>query len=205
MFEGMQNGSKDGGYMIESLAGVISGKLCEVLPFTESEKEKLNYGVILFIELVLDIIGFLIIGTAFNCLGLMAIFLATFAWVRAHAGGYHAKTFLSCLLSISAMALVAVAITRTWTGFDVLYIEMNGLAAVGIILMAPLGSAEKPIGKKLRQKCKLKTIVYTLVAFAVSLILYKLQWYKQSHMISLAIVCQMLTMVPIYIKLKGGK
>ncbi len=172
---------------------------------TEVEQAKFEYGLLLFIEILLDLIGFIMVGLFFNCLWPLFLYLMTFGIVRMNAGGYHAKTFIGCFLSITGLALASIEIMNVYTGHDFTYFILGVIAGALIMMMAPLDTESKPLSKKHKQRCKKKTIYYTLGIMLMSFILYKVGYIEGFIMMSLALFGQMLTMIPLFYKYKKGE
>lgn len=191
--------------LIQALAKKIGQHFFKDQLKNEYEQAKFEYGLLLFIEILLDIIGFLILGLLFDCLDLLVVYLTTFGIVRMNAGGYHAKTFIGCFLSISGLALVSVEIMSLYSGHHFTYLILGVLSGALIMIMAPLDTESKPLSDKRKQKCRVKTIYFTLATIIISIILYVLGYLEGFKMMSLALLGQMLTMIPLFYKYKKGE
>ena len=191
--------------LIQALAKKIGQHFFKDQLKNEYEQAKFEYGLLLFIEILLDIIGFVILGLLFDCLDLLVVYLTTFGIVRMNAGGYHAKTFIGCFLSISGLALVSVEMMSLYSGHHFIYLILGVLSGALIMIMAPLDTESKPLSDKRKQKCKVKTIYFTLATIMISIILYVLGYSEGFIMMSLALLGQMLTMIPLFYKYKKGE
>ncbi|GAU75818.1 accessory gene regulator B [Fusibacter sp. 3D3] len=191
--------------MIQALAKQIRVSFFQKQLKNEIEQAKFEYGLLLFIETGLDIIGFIVIGYIFNCLDHLAIYLITFAMVRMNAGGHHAKTFVGCFLTTSVLALASVGIMTYYSGPHFIYFALGILSSAMIIMMAPLDSISKPLSRKQKRRCKVKTVYFTISVMALSFALYIFGFTDGFKMMSLAIGAQMLTMIPIFYKYKKGE
>lgn len=192
-------------HLIQTLAKKIGQHFFKDQLKNEYEQAKFEYGLLLFIEILLDIIGFVILGLLFDCLDLLVVYLTTFGIVRMNAGGYHAKTFIGCFLSISGLALVSIEIMSLYSGHHFTYLILGVLSGALIMIMAPLDTETKPLSDKRKQKCKVKTIYFTLATIMISIFLYVLGYSEGFKMMSLALLGQMLTMIPLFYKYKKGE
>lgn len=188
--------------MIQKLAYKIRKKFFQGQFKNEIEEAKFEYGLLLFIETFLDILGFIVIGLIFGHLGLLTVYLLTFAVVRLNAGGYHAKTFMGCFATISVMALASIGIMTYYNGPLFVYLTLGVLSGVLIMIMAPLDSVSKPMSEKQKRRCKVKTFYFTIITMTLSFVLYVLGYLDGFKMMSLALMGQMLSMIPIFYKYK---
>lgn len=192
-------------HLIQKLAYKIRKKFFQGQFKNEIEEAKFEYGLLLFIETLLDILGFIVIGLSFGCLDHLTVYLLTFAVVRLNAGGYHAKTFMGCFATISAMALVSIGIMTYYNGPLFVYLTLGVLSGVMIMIMAPLDSISKPLSEKQKRRCKVKTVYFTISTITLSFVLYVLGSIDGFKMMSLALIGQMLSMIPIFYKYKKGE
>lgn len=171
----------------------------------QDDRDKFEYGLIILIEMILDVLGFLIISILFNCTLLMGAFLITFAVVRANAGGRHSKTFIRCFLVSSSVALISVAYVNFVETNLYIYIALLVMSTIIIIRFAPVDSLEKPLSAKLRRICKIRSIVIICIFDIIIAFIFLLD--KQSNWINIsiiAVVWQSISMLPIFNKQRGG-
>ncbi len=192
-------------HLFQKLAHKIRKKFFQGQLKDEVEEAKFEYGLLLFIETLFDIIGFIVIGLVLGCLDHLAVYLLTFAVVRMNAGGYHAKTFIGCFATISVMALASIGIMNYYTGPLFAYTTLIVISGVLIMIMAPLDSISKPLSEKQKRRCKTKTFYFTIGTMALSFVLYVFGFNDWFKMMSLALTGQMLSMVPIFYKYKRGE
>ncbi|MBF4694991.1 accessory gene regulator ArgB-like protein [Fusibacter ferrireducens] len=191
--------------MIQKLANRIRKKFFQGQFKDEIEEAKFEYGLLLFIETLLDILGFIVIGLLLGCLDHLAVYLLTFAVVRLNAGGYHAKTFIGCFATITVMALTSVGILTYYNGPLFVYLTLGVLSGGMIMIMAPLDSISKPLSERQKRRCKVKTLYFTTGIMALSFVLYVLGYLDGFKMMTLALMGQMLSMIPIFYKYKKGE
>lgn len=172
---------------------------------TEIDKAKFEYGLVLFIEIVLDIIGFAILGMLFGNMALLAVYLIAFAVARMNAGGYHAKTFLGCFITIAILALASIHIVSHIGGDSVLYIILAGISGAIIVAIAPVDSAEKPLGTQHRRRLRKKTLNSILSLVVLCILLNALGFKAGTCTICMAIIGQMLSMMPVYLSRRRNR
>lgn len=157
------------------------------------------------IELILDILGFLLISLLFKCTLLMAVFLTIFAIIRANSGGYHAKTAGRCFIIITAMALISIWFANNVAINPLTYIVILAISSFIILAFSPIDSFEKPLNFKMKNKCKRITVLNILALdIFIAIMIFVLN--KQSNWINiiiLAIFWQSISMLPNLIKGKG--
>lgn len=108
------------------------------------DREVYLYGLDRIIGLLLNLIVFLLIGLAFNSIGVVAIFCLLFIPLRSYAGGYHAPTEFSCFMSSNIMVLSCVLLVKLMNGVNINIVVILLLMAV-IWLLGPIESKSKPL------------------------------------------------------------
>jgi len=135
----------------------------------EDDIEVYAYGLEIFLSSTLQLLVFLLLGLLAGQLFTTMAFLAAFIPLRTVAGGYHARTHLRCFLGFCAIYAVFLGFLHIlplqYTG--ALSITFVGIAAIPVLMFAPLADENKPIGPKQRKNFRYKS----LRRFSVSVIL----------------------------------
>lgn len=136
--------------MIAKLSNIVTEKLISQKNITQEDREIYAFGLEL---LFTNCINFIVMGAAAAAMGQLTgyvIFLVLFAPLRSLAGGYHAKSSLSCfILSNSVTAIILLLfpnVPEMVTGVSGLYLffAVAGTAA----LLAPVENMQKPLEKE---------------------------------------------------------
>lgn len=164
-----------------------------------STEVKFRYGMLVAIEIILDIIGFIILGLIFNCILELSVFLITFALVRANAGGWHAKSSLICFISISIVALLSVYLTINIYFSPIVYIMLLLLSILFITLYAPVDTPNKPMSKEFKKVCRNRTLT-TITITGILVLLLNFFAIVEGHLVNIAILAlftQSISMLPL--------
>lgn len=172
---------------------------------SETKIAELEYGFLAFYLTLTKFMVILALAWVLNIIPVILTVTVTFMFVRTWAGGVHAETSLTCLITTSAIYFgVAFCAIYTQIPKNVLI----GLAGVAIILIgiyAPADIANKPI-RGSKHKCKLKklSLLFSIVFIAISFFVTPI---LQSAII-LSIFVESLMITPLAYKLtntQGGE
>lgn len=137
----------------------ITRKLCSYFKEeTKEEKEILEYGMQLIIEMIFKIIVLLILTAAIGRIKDYLIYLAVFSFIRSNAGGKHCETNLGCTLSmlliVAATLFLPVGALPAWA-----YLAAGASCMAVCWKWAPSTSLVNPItDKKIRKRKKWTSI-----------------------------------------------
>ena len=140
----------------------------------EDKREIYCYG---FKLIIADIINFsivLIIGLLLNRVFDSVLFLITLCGIRQFSGGFHAKSFWLCRLSmiitfISVFAISNILAKAHWNLVGCILI--NTLSVITIAILAPVIHPNKILTEIQKQKNKIKSIITSLIMAVVSIVL----------------------------------
>lgn len=128
------------------------------------EEELYVYGLKQGILLIVNIGMIILTGLCFHMLWQSILFFISYAPLRAYAGGYHARTQGRCTIySFLLIPLVLLMIKRL-SGY---YEFTRGLAYLSffvILILAPMGDANKPLDKK-------EIHIYKIMSYGIGIIL----------------------------------
>lgn len=157
---------------MERLAYAITDYLLRRNVIEKADYDIYVYGYSVFLEQMLQVIGFAILGIVTGNVLFTVVFLGTFYLLRSSFGGYHAETSLRCmLLSYGGWAVVMIAanvveaMQEIPVGLWVLLIADGVLFAV----LGPVAHANKPLTAKQKRRNKktglLVLVICSLFAF----------------------------------------
>lgn len=155
-----------------------------------------KYGINQMLNMLLNIVTFLVIGLIFHMTLETIIFTAAYIPLRTYAGGFHAKTPFKCWI-VSAVMLIAVLPAIKYANlyiFDIL--ALAGIAV--IIILSPVEDKNKPLDE-LEKKVYKKRCLLTLAA---ELFIFVLLWLFRMNNLS---VCFEAVWITLSVMLIAGK
>lgn len=138
----------------------------------EGDVELYSYGFFMLISRLVYFTITLVTGFIMNIPLESIVFYTTFMALRTYAGGVHAKTETSCtLLTIFAitMSLVAIKHLELSHNLFVAFIMVT-LGCLGICLLAPLDTNEKPLDEYEKQKNRRTSVVIQLLLIVITIV-----------------------------------
>lgn len=157
--------------------------------------EIIEYGLTIFFSTIIKILIILIVSFIFGITKEVFLSIIVFAILRHFAGGIHAKTPLSCLISMFIIYFSIYIISS--------YITINEYALfiyfifclIIILLYAPADVIEKPIiSLKQKKKLKYSSIIVLIILFTIA---YIINSNTIKNIIVLSCIVECITLMPI--------
>ncbi|MFZ7121141.1 MAG: accessory gene regulator ArgB-like protein [Eubacteriaceae bacterium] len=134
----------------------VSRKIAQYIYNKNDEKktsiEVYRYGVEVLLSILLNTVLILSLGWILNIFIEIAIFMLAFGLLRVLAGGYHAKTHLSCFLIYISTAVPTILLIRYFQMplfQQLLFIELLSLVSLFLVYkFAPVDSKNRPMSHK---------------------------------------------------------
>ena len=134
----------------------VSRKIAQYIYNKNDEKktsiEVYRYGVEVLLSISINTLLILILGWILNIFIEIAIFMLAFGLLRVLAGGYHAKTHLSCFLIYISTAVPTILFIRYFQMplfQQLLFIELLCLVSLFLVYkFAPVDSKNRPMSHK---------------------------------------------------------
>lgn len=175
--------------MISKLAKNIAHFFVVQKTVEENKEAIYAYGMELLISDVLNTLIVLLIALISHTLPAMIVFTAVFMGLRKFAGGYHANSHLSCMLTLVVVMLIFsygicnVSEKYAWIisiGFVVISIPV-------IFNLAPVPHPNKPVseekGAKLKKRSRILVLLLSMLALLLIIFrLNKISLYVSSGM-----------------------
>lgn len=168
---------------------------------SEDDLEKIHYGIQVIINNLFKLI--ILLMTAY----LLGIFMYTFtafiifATLRCFASGVHANSTFQCILCNYILFFGNVYLSINLSYNPLINGTVFVMSFIFMLLYAPADTEERPlISKKLRRNLKIKSIIFTIVFYTITLLI------KNSIYINLiifAILEESLIITPLAYKLFG--
>lgn len=133
----------------------------------EDMEESAVYGLEMIISSIMNFLIIMSLGIIFGKVPETILFLVFFALIRPNAGGYHAPSYLICILSFTCI-YCAVIQGNVYIG-EILSYVLWFVSFISIWILAPVEDLNKPLGekryKKVRKKARVILLIETLVFF----------------------------------------
>jgi len=119
------------------------------------------------IEICLLILMSVLLGAPFSWL----FFLLGFIPERIHAGGYHAKTHLSCYIIFTSLFTLSSFISLSFSFPDIFPLITSLVLLVLILIWGPVEATNKPLSIERRKKNHLRALLFVGTDIIFSLLL----------------------------------
>lgn len=157
--------------LLARLAGKIGNNLVHSGVIKEEDAEIYIYGINQILTSVLNVSSALIIGLIFGVFPEIAVFMAAYIPLRSFAGGYHAKTPLSCYV-FSVIMLIVVSIGLKYLHLaDWVYYAVFVAATLVVLVLSPVEDRNKPLAEIEQKVYKRRTILIAAVELTLAMLL----------------------------------
>lgn len=159
--------------MFAKLSDRIADAFVQSQTIPREDREIYRCGVQQLLRYTVSFAATLIIGLLFGMLRQCALFMAAYVPLRHSAGGFHAKTPLRCSLFSAVLTVAALGLIRLLSGTAEGCAVTLLLSDVCILLLAPVGSENKPLDETerrvFRRRARVMTALLTAAAFGMML------------------------------------
>ncbi len=157
--------------LLARLAVKIVNDLVHSGVIKEEDAEIYIYGINQILTSVLNVSSALIIGLIFGVFPEIAVFMAAYIPLRSFAGGYHAKTPLSCYV-FSVIMLIVVSIGLKYLHLaDWVYYAVLVAATLVVLVLSPVEDRNKPLDEIEQKVYKRRTILIAAVELTLAMLL----------------------------------
>ena len=156
--------------MLNRIAIKVTNHMENKGTFSPSDREIYFFGVYQGLFMILNIITMALIGLVSGAFLYVFVFALAYIPLRSFAGGYHAKTQLRCYIASTAMILFVVAASPIITLSIQMEIALLLIFGVHIIVLSPVGHANKPLDDLEKKVYKKKAVKICIGNVAVALI-----------------------------------
>ncbi|MBD7910109.1 MULTISPECIES: accessory gene regulator B family protein [Clostridium] len=159
-----------------SIPELISEKIVEIVgqnrEITELDKKKLVYYIYVLYVNITKMVIILAIACLLNIFKEVFIIWAFFAIQRKFAFGIHSSNSISCTI-VSILIFIGGGLVNKYFTLPIYIVYLiYAMVLLAYIIYAPADTESRPlVGKKLRKKFKIKTIVTFTFLFALVMIL----------------------------------
>ena len=193
--------------IMNNLTNIITNYYVRKNLIPKDKVEIYAYGFKLIIADVINYTIIITLGIIFNKVLESICFLISLCGLRQFCGGFHAKTFCVCRMSmiityICVMYLTSVVIHTGYNLITVLTIDILSVSFISVF--APIVNYNKPLSSIQKRSNKIHSIIASILLSAVSIILI-IADIKIGVTISITLLAVIILMIIGMAKQKGGK
>lgn len=158
--------------MISKLSVKLTHYLMRKGLITEADEELYIYGAFMLLSHLVFFAINCVIGAVLSCLIQSIVFFIAFQFLRAFAGGYHAKTEMRCDLMSTFSILICIIVIKLMSiyDWDLPILSLSLVSAVVIFFLCPLDTPEKPLtGKEFVHFRKVSRLILLIILALVIL------------------------------------
>lgn len=156
--------------MISSAANNITNYLICKKVIKDDGREIYQYGFEQVFSSLLNIATMLLLGIILGKIYQSLVLILSFMALRSYSGGYHANTPLQCYLLTVMSISAALSIMKFITIDRFICLELLVLSSVVILLLSPIGTANKPLDEIEKIIYRKKTIIVWSVETCVAIV-----------------------------------
>ena len=174
--------------MFTKVAVKITANLERENVIASEDRELYVFGIQQGLTMILNFATMIIVGLVIGVFWHILVFAFAYMPLRSFAGGYHAKTPLRCYVASTAMVVFVAVSARIVIYSSLLMVALPILAlvcATVILILAPLGSENKPLDdielkvykKKTLYVCAIEiTILFVLLVLGIQFVALGIQF-----------------------------
>ena len=143
----------------------------------DEDRDIYNYGYMLVIETLLNILVGIVIGLVFKAIDTIMIFWLLYIPLRIFCGGWHAEKSWQCLIASNVILVFVIKAeimmtpgTNTWV---VVLLEI--LLALMLMILSPVPTKHKPITAREKSRFKRNCIEIIVIELSASLFICRVR------------------------------
>ncbi len=155
--------------MLEKVSDRITALLVSQGVILEEDSDIYSYGLALIISFLFNTVVMLIVGALVNRFIETLLFLAVFVLLRSFTGGYHADTFLKCMLITFSTYALVIALSS----IDVIipiYLSCLAIGFVIVLFTAPVEHPNKEISERKKVHHKITSAVMYIIFSVIGIL-----------------------------------
>lgn len=193
---------------MDKIADFLTGYYIRKNVISKDMAEIYCYG---FKLIIADIINFSIIimlGILFSRIIDSIVFLITLCGLRQFCGGFHAKTFWLCRLSMICTYCGVIILTNIISSYTGIWlgvtITLNIIAIIFIYVFAPIEHPNKPLSAEQKRNNRVKSIITSCILSIISISFVAMR-IKLGVTISITLTAVVFFMLVSMVLKEGGK
>lgn len=155
------------------------------------DKEVITYGLFFLVFNAYCFALSIIVGFIFQLVVESIVFFFSFLFIKRYAGGYHAKKEWICLIISSLGIIAAISIiyfSRANLSLVKTILVFSAIQSTIICLLSPLEAQDRPLDKVDVKKYKKYSLIRTIIAFIVVVVLYCFNCFLLATSIIVALI-----------------
>ena len=155
--------------MLEKVSDRIAALLVSQGIILEEDSDIYSYGLALIISFLFNTVVMLIVGALVHRFIETLLFLAVFVLLRSFTGGYHADTFLKCML-ITFSTYSLVIILSSIEVITPIYLSCLAIGFVIVLFTAPVEHPNKEISERKKVHHKITSSVMYIIFSVIGIL-----------------------------------
>lgn len=191
---------------MDKLSAIITDYCIKHNKIASEKREIYIYGFELIFADIINFSIILLLGLCINKISESIIFLFTLCGLRQYSGGFHAKTFLVCRLSMITTYIAVISVTVLITNISqCVYIAsfLNIINVISVSVLAPIENPNKKILSFQRRVNKIKSIIVASVLSLISIVLIIFNVRAEGITISITLSAVIILMIVALVLKKG--
>lgn len=195
--------------MINQLACYIVNKMKKYDVVNEENTDFHIYGLEILLITIIKYLGVFIIAFLLGVVKEAVAFVLAFSMLRNQAGGMHLKSFWICYIITNIITISCIFISKTLPiNHTMLYqIILLTISIALVLIFAPVDTENKPLNefeKKLYKRRSIYVIlILSIITIGLSLVFNSFIIY--GNIVSLAFLCEGITLTPLVNRKPGGE
>lgn len=157
---------------MEKCADVIVDWLIKYDAIEGTEKEIYSYAIYSLFLSVSPLFLALVLGVLMGSMRQSIIIVIPFMIIRKYSGGYHKKSFWSCLLCSSLLLLLCIKLSL-YCKYGWLLVVFTTISAISLIIFSPIDNDNRPLSKDdvihFKQVITFIVVIMLLIGFCLAL------------------------------------
>lgn len=159
---------------MEKIAARITEWLIAKKAVTVDEKEIYAYGVFHLMLNIIDTISIMLLALLFHDVISTVIYILCFCTLRRYAGGYHAKTVITCYLLTLTSSFGMLVLLQQFEIPTAVQMALWIISGIFILLFAPVQNENKILDETEKKVFKKRTIIIWMIQVIAMALLYRL-------------------------------
>lgn len=155
--------------MLEKVSDRIAALLVSQGIIPEEDSDIYSYGLALIISFLFNTVVMLIVGALVHRFIETLLFLAVFVLLRSFTGGYHADTFLKCMLITFSTYALVIALSSIEV-ITPIYLSCLAIGFVIVLFTAPVEHPNKEISERKKVHHKITSSVMYIVFSVIGIL-----------------------------------
>lgn len=192
---------------MDKIADFLTGYYIRKNVISKERAEIYCYGFKLIIADMINFSLIILLGILSSHIIDSIVFLITLCGLRQFCGGFHAKTFWLCRLSMISTCGVVIVLTNIISVHTGIWLEativLNIVSIIFIGIFAPIEHPSKPLSAEQKRNNKIKSIITSFILSVISISLVAMR-IKLGVTISITLTAVTVFMIVSIVLKKGG-